>query len=479
MIIIKNESIEKIFTQYIIKLTLKVNLINISIQKINSYIIYESNFNQEFFYYYKLLFSNLSLKEIMDFICELIEQKKIQIEENKNNLKLTLLFNLNSIVKLILKKKKEIIETLKNEIEYLKEENKHLKESFKNLNEKIKEKEKIENNNKINYEYKTKEIEKRIEILEGFHFIKDKYKIQLTNCNLNNINTIQLNNNKKINSLSSFPSGNIISVSSDKSIKIYDIHLNLLQDIQNAHDNSISYLEIKDENNFITCSSDKNIKLWIKKEKQFQINKIIKEAHEDKIRKVIYCLNSNLISCSWDKTIKIWKENNNKYESIKTLNHSDKICSIILLEDKNILISSGYDGTKLWDLNNYNNIKCIKYFQETWCGSHCGLCRLDEDKIIVQGNTIDYLNVISIKNKKIIKKITNLFTCWVIILLEDKGIFLVGGESKNIKIFRRDNYDCIQIINNAHNNYISCFLQLKNDSIVSYSYDNTIKIWSF
>ena len=409
MIIIKNESIEKIFTQYIIKLTLKVNLINISIQKINSYIIYESNFNQEFFYYYKLLFSNLSLKEIMDFICELIEQKKIQIEENKNNLKLTLLFNLNSIVKLILKKK-EIIETLKNEIEYLKEENKHLKESFKNLNEKIKEKEKIENNNKINYEYKTKEIEKRIEILEGFHFIKDKYKIQLTNCNLNNINTIQLNNNKKINSLSSFPSGNIISVSSDKSIKIYDIHLNLLQDIQNAHDNSISYLEIKDENNFITCSSDKNIKLWIKKEKQFQINKIIKEAHEDKIRKVIYCFNSNLISCSWDKTIKIWKENNNNYESFKTLNHSDKICSIILLEDKNILISSGYDGTKLWDLNEYNNIKCIKYFQETWCGSHCGLCRLDEDKIIVQGNTIDYLNVISIKNKKIIKKITNLFT---------------------------------------------------------------------
>ena len=99
MIIIKNESIEKIFTQYIIKLTLKVNLINISIQKINSYIIYESNFNQEFFYYYKLLFSNLSLKEIMEFICELIEQKKIQIEENKNNLKLTLLFNINSIVK--------------------------------------------------------------------------------------------------------------------------------------------------------------------------------------------------------------------------------------------------------------------------------------------------------------------------------------------------------------------------------------------
>ena len=60
--------------------------------------------------------------------------------------------------------------------------------------------------------------------------------------------------------------------------------------------------------------------------------------------KVIYFLNGNLISCSWDKTIKIWKENNN-YENIQTLEHSDRIGTLLLLEDKNILISSGWDGT--------------------------------------------------------------------------------------------------------------------------------------
>ena len=39
-----------------------------------------------------------------------------------------------------------------------------------------------------------------------------------------------------INQISIFPSGNLISVSIDKSIKIYDNKFDLLQHIQNAND---------------------------------------------------------------------------------------------------------------------------------------------------------------------------------------------------------------------------------------------------
>jgi len=84
------------------------------------------------------------------------------------------------------------------------------------------------------------------------------YKIQLTKSNLQNINSIQPHKDS-IESVSTFPSGNIISVSVDQSIIIYDIHLNILQNIHNAHNNIITYVEIKDENNFITCSFDKSI----------------------------------------------------------------------------------------------------------------------------------------------------------------------------------------------------------------------------
>ena len=84
----------------------------------------------------------------------------------------------------------------------------------------------------------------RIEKLEGLHYIKDKLQIQLRSCNLKNINSIH-SHNDWVNSVSTFPSGNIISASADKSIIIYDIHFTILQNIQNAHDDSIGYVEIK------------------------------------------------------------------------------------------------------------------------------------------------------------------------------------------------------------------------------------------
>ena len=71
-------------------------------------------------------------------------------------------------------------------------------------------------------------------MIEKFHYIKDNHKIQLKSCNLKNITSIT--------SISTFPSGNIISNSKDKSIIIYDIFFNILQNIQNAHDGWINYV---------------------------------------------------------------------------------------------------------------------------------------------------------------------------------------------------------------------------------------------
>ncbi len=458
IMIIGNSKFKK-YQNYLIELSSNIDLINILIKKDNT--IYESNFNLEDLHNHQLLMKSSTTQKIIESIIELIDKNKIEIKEENMNLKLILISSSpnHSNVELNLQKKNIISNEM---IEELLKENKELK-------------------NKI------KEIENRIEKLEGFHVdvkepkedVKEKInmKIQLKSCNLKNIKSIKSHNNW-INSLSIFPSGNIISTSDDKSIIIYDIHLNILQKIKNAHDRGITYIEIKDENNFITCSYDKSIKLWIKNNNEFKNNKIIKNAHDDSIIKVIYCSNDNLISCSLDKTIKIWKENNN-YENIKILKHSDKITSLLLLEDKNILISSGFDGTKLWNYNEINNINLIKEFQETFCAWNQALCRLNDDIIIIRGKATTKLKLISISKKEIIKTIDNPFQCWGISLIEDKGIFLVGGLSKNIRIYRNDNYECIQEIKDAHDENISGFIELKNGTIASFSNDKTIKIWIF
>ena len=100
------------------------------------------------------------------------------------------------------------------------------------------------------------------------------------------------------------------------------------------------------------------------------------------------------------------------------------------------------------------------------------------DIIIVKGKGTNSLKLISISKKEIIKTINNPFLCWGISLIEDKGIFLVGGES-NIRIYRNDNYECIQEIKDAHNDDIYGFIELKDGLIASYSKDEIIKIWRF
>ena len=283
--------------------------------------------------------------------------------------------------------------------------------------------------------------------------------------------------NGTISSISIFPSGNIISVSFDKSIKIYDEDFNILQNILNAHEKSIVYVDIKDDNNFVTCSGDLTIKTWIKKENAFNVNKIIDNAHNDVVRKVLYYSNRYLISCSTDYTVKIWEEINDIYQNILTISNSSYILSLLLIENKKILVSAGYDGTKFWALNVF---KLINHFEDTHCGSWNALCRIDEDNIIVNGNDQISLKIISISQNKIIKNIEHTFTCYSISLIYNKGIFLVGGHNKDIEIFKNDNnYKCIQTITDAHSSYILGFIELKNGTIVSYGHDQIIKIWKF
>ncbi len=407
--------IEKIFHQWKIFLILNNDSIIINIQNNkNPKEFYQSSFNLQYFHSFKLLEEFISLKEIIEFISILINKQNIKIEESGR--------------KLIL----------------------------------------ISNNQNI----------QNIELLLGNEIKKrriKKDKIQLTKCNLTKINSFQLHSDW-IRFISIFPSGNLISVSNDKSIKIFDINFNFIQIINNAHDDSIIHISIKDENNFVTCSIDKTIRTWIRtNNNQFKINQIINKCHDDIIYMTLYCPNENLISCSNDGKIKLWKKNNkNQYKLITVIKQNISIRSLLLLKDKNYLIAAGDYKIIFFNLNNFEMIKLIK---EDACYYINALKRIDENRIILGGNNIALLTIISISEKRIIKAIKNDFICWTICVIENKGIFLTGGNSKDIKVYRSDNYECIQIINNAHSSLLNGIIELNDDLIGTYGYDRIINIW--
>ena len=292
---------------------------------------------------------------------------------------------------------------------------------------------------------------KQIDVLGETKLIK--YNLQIIK--------LSYKNNNNISIISIFPSGNIITVLNNHSIQIYNDKMNILQHIENAHNDYIKNIQIKDENNFITNSS-KDIKTWIKIDNIFKLNKIIENAHDNWITKVIYYSNENISSCSLDCKIKIWEELNNNYQINTILNHSDWIFSILLLKDKNILISVGHDGIKFW---NSNNFELIIFFKKKIYFSKNSIFRIDDDKIIVQNYNNNSLIVISISKKKIIKIINNIFNSWGINLIKNKGLFLLGLSSDIIKIFKSDTYECIQTIENDYNEDINGCVEL-NDGII-------------
>ena len=322
---------------------------------------------------------------------------------------------------------------------------------------------------------KNNNIDKRIDY-------EKKEKIRSINSKLEKIFLIN-NHTDWVESVKIFPSGNIISVSDDRSINIFDgNNFNILQNIKNAHYSNIINISIKDENNFATCSNDKSIKIWTKKANKFIEYKTIIKAHKDSITNLIYLLSKKIISCSKDRTIKIRDLSNNKNQLITSIKLNfnfgkNYLLSLLLLEDKKILVNAGDNGTFFWKISKKGIIiKYIHRFSSVICTCWNGLNRIDEDRIIV--GCEKELNIISIKDKNIIKSIKIPFRCNGITAIKEKGIFLVGGWSKDILIYSNHDYKCILTTKNAHNDYIVGFCQLKNNLILSFSGDYTMKIWA-
>ncbi len=278
-------------------------------------------------------------------------------------------------------------------------------------------------------------------------------------------------------SLSIFPSGKIISVSGDKSIRIYKDNFTIFQTIKKSPYKSILSVSIRDENNFAICFQN-NIEIYKTKELKenyFELYSSIINAHENRIYKIIYHLNGNLISCSEDKTIKIWEEYKYKqFQSISIFKNLKEINSILLLEDKNILVSSGGNGTFFW---NFNNNEIIFKICETKVSWNNALQRIDKERIILGQKDDTIIIIISLIYKNIINTIEIGFECYGLCVIQNKKLFLVGGKNKEIKIFKTNNYECIQTIQNTQ--FIYGFTELKNGTIASYGLYKSIKIWSF
>ncbi len=279
---------------------------------------------------------------------------------------------------------------------------------------------------------------------------------------------------KLITSIAIFPSGNFLSVSWDRTIKIWDLNYNLLSTIYDDITDYIVNVCIKDENTFIISLYDKSIKVFKKNEDNYIFTSSIEKDYEDIINKLIFISNNQLILCSENK-IDIFEEiNDNKYQFNMRLLSKANILSMIYIKEKNYLIASGDKGTYIFNLN-YSEM--ISEFNDAICVTNNSLFKI-KDNIFVGGDNGGFIKVISINENKIIKTINNEFTCYGIWGIEDKSLLLTCGWNKSIKIYNSDTFICIQTIKNAHEDDVRGLIELNNCHIASYS-NGIINIWNF
>ncbi len=281
--------------------------------------------------------------------------------------------------------------------------------------------------------------------------------------------------NEKISSISSFPSGKIIVASYNKFIKIFDNNFNILQILTRAHKDAITIIEVKDERKFFSCSWDRCIKIWeLKNNDKYYIQQVINNAHEDIIFH-IYFYKDYFIINSQNK-IKIWELKKKNYQNILNICNTINIKSILILSDINFLVFSDDKNISFYNLNNFELITNLS--KGIISKGNNIMKRLDKDRFVLLDHQIVIL-IFSVTEKKIIHQIEFPFSCFDIMVIKEKGIFLLGGNNSDILVYKSDNYEFIQRIKNSNKNSFEFFFELKGNLIGTFWTDETIKIWSY
>ena len=204
------------------------------------------------------------------------------------------------------------------------------------------------------------------------------------------------------------------------------------------------------------------------------MNEIIYFYNEKKNNSDInYQMKANIQNNHFDYTQNYQKIINNLNNQIEEMK---KLQNLLKTNENNNNIIKEIEKFENFKFEKINNFKTLNNNKGTiWClktlydgrlaagDEYSNLIIYDKQifnpDIIIQNNLKDLYNFTQLKNKNIACSFKSFYTL------------------KIIKIKNKNEYENIQIIKNAHNKWINKIIELKNENIVSFSWDYSFKIW--
>ena len=256
----------------------------------------------------------------------------------------------------------------------------------------------------------------------------------------------------------------ILSGGRDKEIKAWTIS-GVQKHSLKGHKNSILCIEKINNNIFISGSRDRKILVW----KDFNtINSI--EIHSAIVLSLCGLNDNTFASSSGDNTVKI---SNLKGKVLLTFKeHTNWVWQVIKL-DQDIIASSSEDGTiKIWDCKKEKSINT--FFEDC---SIISIAYNKQTKQLISGNLKGEITIRTLSKDyqetevKTFKAHSGIIRT---IKFISTNLIATGGEDNKVKIWNLNG----QIVSEfVHQNFVQSIELLNNKTIISASYDGTIKTW--
>ncbi len=265
-------------------------------------------------------------------------------------------------------------------------------------------------------------------------------------------------------SLLKFDNNTILSGGRDKEIKIWTASGEQKQSLQ-GHKNSILCIEKISADIFISGSRDQRIIVW----KDFKISKEI-NVHAATVLSLCRIDENTFASSSGDNTIKI---SNLDGTALRTFQeHTDWVWQVIKIDDSMIASGSEDCSIKLW---NCKTGKSIRTFHSD--APVISLAYNKKTRQLISGNLHGEIAIRTLNDSYQQQKVST-FSAHVGIIRTIKFIddthIATGGEDCKVKIW---NLNGPLISELEHQNFVQSIELLNSRTIISASYDGTIRVW--
>ena len=185
-------------------------------------------------------------------------------------------------------------------------------------------------------------------------------------------------------------------------VRVYDSESRSVLRTLVGHKGAVKNVKFMHQTNRLISSSDDNtIILWDVTAETILQQYSGENGHSDYVRGLCVCAASPhlFVSGSYDHTLKLWDTNTNT--CLLTLDHQHPVESLLVLKQMTILISTGGNKIKIWDLLTGKLIQVFGCHQKTVTS-----CSVDSKQEWLFTGSLDHqVKIISLSDYKVLKTI--------------------------------------------------------------------------